>query len=86
MRKSDLKFKYSRLSIISAQLEIETRVRLYCGRFAPGMARSLFEFRNFTHPRAGRQYLPVCGDPPKATYRSLARSVVASLQVWHEPF
>ena len=84
MGKSDLKFKYCRLSICLPRNE--ARVRLYCGRFAPGMARSLFEFVNLTHPRAGRQYLPVCGDPPKATYRSLAWFVVASLQVWPDPF
>jgi hypothetical protein len=46
---------------------------------------SCLNFVNLTHPRAGRQYLPMCGDPPKATYRSLSRSVVASLQVWPDP-
>jgi hypothetical protein len=59
----------------TAHLGIETRVRLYCGRFAPGMARPLFEFVNLIHARAGRQYLPVRGDLLKATYRILAWSL-----------
>ena len=73
-------------------LEIETRLRLHqeglCGRFAPVMAQSLFKFVMAIcpiHPRAGRGCPPVRGDPPKATYRSLALSVAASLQVWPDP-
>ena len=84
MRKSDLKFKYPRLSICPPRNE--ARVRLYCGRFAPGSARPLFEFVHLTNPRAGRGCPPFCGDPPKATYRSLALFVVASLQVWPDPY
>ena len=42
------------------------------------MSSSIVTFASLTHLIISS----VCGDLPKANYRSLARSVVASLQVW----
>ena len=61
MRKSDIR------DCLSAHLETKLE-------FAYTVVASLqvwpdpcLNFVNLTHPRAGRQYLPVCGDPPKSS-------------------
>ena len=80
-----------KLSTLKSKLMFANTKRV-CGRFAPGMAPTPFKiyiiFNQIIFPIHSIAYPknpPVCGDPPKATYRSLARSVVASLRVWPQP-